>query len=114
MGAIKQWVAKATGADVQADITARGADEQANAIRDSSQKAANAAREAAAQSARQQEAAAAQRAAEGAAADTLNKPLENADVQLSGVTDPSQSASAANKKRRQTFGIGSAGSGVNI
>ena len=50
--------------------------------------------------------------AEGAAADALSKPMQAADVQLAPSTGESVSATA--KKRRQTFGIGSAGSGVNI
>ena len=113
MGFVKQIAAKATGADVQADIAARQADAQAVAIREASQKSAAAAQAAATQLARQQESGAARAAAEGAAADALSAPVENPDVQLGGVKDQ-QTASAANKKRRQTFGIGSAGSGVNI
>lgn len=113
MGALKNWVAKTTGADVAADAAERGAEEQARAIRDSASKAAAAANEAAAQTARSQEQAAARNAAEGAASDALSKPLENADVQIGGVNDGSTSAGLS-RKRRQSFGIGSSGAGVNI
>jgi hypothetical protein len=113
MGFVKQVVGKLTGADVAADATERAADQQASAIRDSAAKAASQAQEAAAQSARQQESAAARNAAEGAAADAMNKPIQNADIQLDGI-NTEQSASATSRKRRQQFGVGSAGSGVNI
>lgn len=91
----------------------RGADQQAAAVRQAGEAAAKQAQEAAAQAGRQQELNSARNAAEGAAKDALSKPVENADVQLSGVTDPSSSANASARKRRQTFGIGS-NSGVNI
>lgn len=87
---------------------------QAEAVRKSAQQAAKQAQEAVAQSTRQQEQAAARNAAEGAAADALNKPLENADVQIGGPVNTGQSSSAASRKRRQTFGVGSSGSGVQI
>ena len=112
MGFLKQVAAKLTGADVAADATERSAQEQADATRQAASAAARSAQEAAAQSARQQENNAARAAAEGAASDALSKPLENADVQLTQVG--TESASAQSKKRRQTFGIGSAGTGVNI
>lgn len=114
MGFLKQQVAKLTGADVAADSAERAAEDQAAAIRKSSEQAAKAASEAAAQSARQQEQTAARNAAEAAAADALNKPMENADVQIGGLPNAEQSVSATARKRRQTFGMGSAGSGVNI
>ena len=114
MGLIKQAVAKITGADVAADIAERAATEQSAAIRKSAEQAAKASQEAAAQSARQQEQTAARNAAESAAADALNKPMENADVQIGGLPNAEQSVSATARKRRQTFGVGSAGAGVNI
>lgn len=127
MGAIKKWVGDdvyKTLFDPLADLrdgpkraaeeTARAAEKQAEAIRASSERAAKAATETAAQTARQQEQAAARNAAEGAAADALNKPLENADVQIGGPVNTGQSSSAASRKRRQTFGVGSSGSGVQI
>ena len=114
MGALKNWVAKATGADVAGDAAERGAEEQSRAIRESASKAAAQANEAAAQAARSQEQSAARNAAEGAASDALSKPLENADVQIGGVKDGSVSSAGLSRKRRQTFGVGSAGSGVNI
>lgn len=114
MGFLKQVVAKVTGADVAADAAERAAEEQASAIRKSSEKAAKAAQESAAQAARQQEATAARNAAESAAADALNKPMEVADVQIGGLPNADQPVSATARKRRQVFGIGSSGSGVNI
>lgn len=108
---LKDAIGKVTGADVAADISARSAQDQADAIRQSSERAAKAAQESAAQTARQQEQAAARSAAQAAAADLLNKPMQNADVQLGGVNQ--DSVSATQRKRRQTFGIGSS-SGVNI
>lgn len=127
MGAIKKWVGDETyktifdpAADqrdapkLAAEATKRAAEQQAEAIRVSSERAAKAATEAAAQTAHQQEQAAARNAAEGAAADALNKPLENADVQIGGPVNTGQSSSAASRKRRQTFGVGSSGSGVQI
>lgn len=114
MGFVKKWVGDFTGANQAADAAERGAEDQSVAIRASADRAAKASQEAAAQASRQQEQAAARNAAEGAAADALNKPLENADVQINGPADTSQSASAASRKRRQTFGIGSSSSGVQI
>jgi len=114
MGALKSWVAKGTGADQAAAAAERSAEEQAQALRESATKSAAQANEAAAQSARQQEQAAARNAAEGAAADALAKPMQSADVQISGVTDPNSSASGLARKRRQQFGMGSSNSGVNI
>ena len=111
--ALKSIAAKITGADVAADQMARAADAQANASRAAAQLASKNTQEAAAQSARQQEQGAARAAAQGAAADAQAKPLQEADVQLAaGPVGGSVSANA--RKRRQTFGIGSAGSGVNI
>ena len=112
MGFIRQIVAKATGADQSADAAERAGEDQAAATRNAADRAAKAAQEAAAQTARTQEAAAARAAAEGAAADAISKPVENPDVQLA--TPVAESASGAAKKRRSTFGVGSAGSGVNI
>lgn len=114
MGAIKKWVGELTGANAAADAAERAAEDQSNAIRSSADRAAKNAAESAAQTARQQEQAAARNAAEGAAADALNKPLENADVQIGGPVNTGQSSSAASRKRRQTFGVGSSGSGVQI
>ena len=112
MGFLKQAAAKLTGADVAGDAAERGAMEQANATREAAARAAASAQEAAAQTGRQQEANAARAAAEGAASDALAKPVENPDVQLAPSSGESVSAQA--KKRRQTFGVGSAGTGVNI
>lgn len=112
MGAIKQWTSKLMGTDVAADIAERQGEEQAATTRKAAESAARNAQEAAAQSVRMIEQQAARSAAEGAAADALSKPLEVADVALGGV-DTGQSVSAAARKRRQTFGVGSS-SGVNI
>lgn len=112
MGAIKKWVAAATGADLAADATERGAEEQAAAVRDAATKAAAQANEAAAQAARSQADAAARAAAQGKAADLLSKPVENADVNIG--QPATESAAGATRKRRTTFGVGSANSGVNI
>jgi hypothetical protein len=114
MAFIKDTLAKATGADVQADATRRAAEDQAAAIRESAARAAKSAQDAAVQAGTQQTLNAARDAATSAATDKLDKPVENADVQLSGPTDPTASASATARKRRQTFGIGSASSGVQI
>jgi hypothetical protein len=48
----------------------------------------------------------------GAATDALTVPLENPDIQLSATPDASAAATA--RKRRQTFGTGTSGTGVNI
>lgn len=112
MGYIKKAVSSLTGADVAADATERAADQQAQAIRESSQRAAAAAQEAASQTARQQEQAAARNAAQTAAAELLDKPVENVDVQLSGI--PTETATATSRKRRATFGLGGGATGVNI
>ena len=112
MGFIKEWVAKATGADVQADIAERSAAAQAASVREAAERSAKATQEAAAQTARVQEQAAARAAAEAKAADVLAKPVENVDVQLGGV--PTESASASARRRRATFGVGVRSSGVNI
>lgn len=112
MGFVSQIAAKLTGADVQADIAQRGANAQAEATRRAAESATKATQEAASQAARQQESQAARAAAQGAAADLLEKPMENPDVQLDDVSGVSASATA--KKRRQSFGVGSAGTGVNI
>lgn len=85
---------------------------QADAMRASAEKAAAAAQAAARQTAVQQEQAAARNAAEGRAKDATSKPMESADVQVSGPST-GESASAVARKRRQTFGVGSS-SGVNI
>lgn len=114
MGFIKNTAAKITGADVAADATIRAAEDQSAAIRESAARAATSAQDAAVQAGTQQTLNAARDAATSAAADSLNKPVENADVQLSGPTDPTASASATARKRRQTFGVGSVASGVQI
>lgn len=112
MGFIRQTAAKLTGADIQADAADRGATAQADATRQAAEASSKAAQESAAQSARLQEQAAARNAAQGAAADAINTPLDNPDVQLSGPQD--QSAAATTRKRRSAFGVSSAGTGVNI
>ena len=112
MGFVRQLVSKATGADQAADAAERGATDQAAATRAAADRASKASQEAAAQTARTQEAAAARAAAEGAAADIISKPVDTPDVQLT--TPVAESASAAAKKRRSSFGVGSSGSGVNI
>jgi hypothetical protein len=113
MGFVKQLGAKLTGADVQADAMERGANEQAAATRAAAEQAAAAAQDAAkqtaAQSARLQANSAAQSAALAAAGDTVSQPPETPEVQVADVAP-----SGAAKKRREKFGIGSAGSGVNI
>lgn len=88
------------------------ANKQAEAVRKAGEKAAAQSQEAARQASRQQEMSAAREAAQGAAADAKDTPMETPDVQLDGVQ--TQSASGQSRKRRQSFGIGSAGSGVNI
>jgi hypothetical protein len=114
MGVIKDTVAKFTGADQAADATRRAAEDQAAAVREAGQRAAKSAQDAAVQAGTQQTLNAARDAATSAAADKLDKPVENADVQLAGPTDPTSSAAATARKRRQTFGVGSASSGVQI
>lgn len=105
-------IGKITGATAQAKAVERAAAQQAEATRKSSEAAAAATRESAAQAARQQEAAVARNAATAAAAEQLSKPLETAEVQLDEA--PTESASGAARKRRQQFGIGSVGTGVQI
>lgn len=106
-------VSKLTGADRQARATEQAAEQQATATRQAAAQAAQAARESAAQSARQQEAVAARAAAEGAAADALSRPAEQADVNL--VTPTAGGSTSDNaRRRRQLFGLGSGGTGVNI
>lgn len=112
MGFVRKVVGSLTGATAQADATRQAADQQAAATREAADQTARANQEAAAQTARQQEIAAARIAAQGAAADTLDKPLENPDVQLTAA--PVAGASATLKKRRATFGVGSADTGVRI
>jgi hypothetical protein len=114
MAFVKQAAAKVTGADKAADEAKRAAEDQAAAVRAAGERAAKAAQDAAVQASKQMEMSAARTAAEGAAADALSKPVENADVQLNGPVDTTQSAAASARKRRQTFGVGSAASGVNI
>ena len=112
MGFVKKVVSSLTGADVAADATERGAEAQAAATRSAAEATSRTAQEAAAQAARQQEQAASRAAAQGAAEDALNRPMENPDVQL---TAPgTESAAATSRRRRQTFGVGTASSGVNI
>ena len=106
-------ISKLTGADKQAKAVTAAANAQAETTRQAAEASSKAAREAAAQAARQQEAGAARSAAEGAAADALSKPLENADVELGGVAGNISATSYARRKR-QTFGLGVGGSGVNI
>jgi hypothetical protein len=101
-----------TGATAAANQVRDAADIQAAAVRQSAADAAKQAQEAAAQTARMQEQTAARSAAQGAAADALAVPLENADVQIG--PNPIESVSATARKRRQTFGIGSASAGVSI
>lgn len=112
MGFIRQVASKITGADVQADVTQRAADQQAEATRSAAEQAAKATQEASAQAARMQESAAARATATSAASDLLNKPMENVDVRATPKTN--ESAIAASRKRRQSFGIGAGSTGVNI
>ena len=112
MGFVSKVVGKLTGADKAAKATEQAARVQAEAIQQSSAAASKAARESAAHATRLQEDAAARNAAAGAAADALSVPLENPDIQLGGVS--TDSSSATSRKRRQVFGVGSAGAGVNI
>lgn len=109
MNAIKSTAAKITGADVAADAAHRGADEQAAATRQAADTAANAARQAAQQTATLQADSAARQAALSASAEALAVKPETPEVT---VADKPLAGAAA--KRRQKFGIGSAGSGVNI
>lgn len=111
MGFIRQSVAKLTGADVQADIATRQADEQAQAVRAASEAAAKATQEQAAQAAKLQEAATARAVAQAAAADKAETPIQSPDVQLT----PNVGSAIGNaRKKRQSFGIGAGGTGVNI
>lgn len=81
--------------------------------RQAAQAAAKSEREAAAQSARQQELAAQREAAQRAAEDAEGtKSGEKAEVNLGA--DEEGTVRAQARKRRQTFGLGSSGTGVNI
>jgi hypothetical protein len=111
MGFVKQTVAKATGADVQADAAQRAADEQASATRSAADAAARSSQEQAAQAARSMEANAARATAQAAAADAASKPVENVDVNLGKASGVSASGTARN--RRAKFGVGTTG-GVSI
>lgn len=112
MGFVRQAAAKLTGADVQADAMERSAEQQAQAVKQAAELSAKTAQEGAAQAARLQESSAARNAAQSAAAETMSKPLENADVQL-GAKDTG-SAVGAVRKRRASFGVGVPSNGVNI
>ena len=112
MGQIRQWGAKATGADVQADIAERAAQAQAAATTAAAQAANKAAQEQAAQASRSMEANAARATAQAAAADAADKPVEDPDINIAGTGG--SSASGVAKARRAKFGVGSAGSGVSI
>jgi len=112
MGFVRKVVGNITGANQAAAATTAAADQQASATREAAAQTARANQEAAAQTARAQELAAQRIAAQGAAADTLATPIETPDVQLG--TPAATSASASVRKRRATFGVGSAGTGVNI
>ena len=113
MGFVRELVSKLTGADQQADAISRGAQEQAAATRAAADQAATATREATKQSAQQSAALAANSAARSAALsaseDAISKPPENPEVKIEEEV-PAGTA----KKRREKFGIGSAGTGVNI
>ena len=110
---VSRVVGSLTGANQRARATERAAAQQAAATRQAAAQAAQAARESAAQVARQQEAVAARAAAEGAAADALSRPVEEADVNVAPPT-AGGSVSANARRRRQVFGLGSGGVGVNI
>lgn len=112
MGFIKKVVGEVTGANAAADQAERSAYDQAAATRAAAESSAKAAQEAAAQSARQQEATVARMAANAAAADAVNTPLDNPDVQLT--LPQTTSAAATSRKKRATFGIGASNTGVNI
>lgn len=112
MGFIRKVVGDLTGANQAAEATKQNADLQANTTRQAAEATQKATLESAAQAARQQEQAAARAAAEGAAADAVTTPMANPDVQLTAPTG--SSASAAARKRRQTFGTGTYNAGVNI
>lgn len=112
MGFVKQISSKITGADIEQDVNQRNAAAQAANTRAQADATAKATKEATIQAARVQESAAARASAQSAAADQLSKPLENADVALTPSTG--ESAVSQSRKRRQSFGIGSANTGVNI
>lgn len=112
MGFVRKVVGEVTGANSAARATMRAAETQAAATREAADATSKANQEAAAQTARQQELAAQRIAAQGAAADTLATPIDTPDVQLDA--PDTTSASAAVRKRRATFGVGSASTGVNI
>lgn len=114
MGFIREVISKITGADQQADAINRGAQEQAAATRAAAEQSANATREATKQSAQQSAALAANSAARSAALsaseEAIAKPPESPTVTV----DAPAADSGTAKKRREKFGIGSAGTGVNI
>lgn len=90
----------------------RAATQQADENRKAAESAAKANQESAAQAARQQEQAAARAAAQAKAAEDT-KPVDDApDVKL--VDPEDEKGTSAARKRRQSFGIGSAATGVNI
>ncbi len=103
-------IAKITGQDVRDDISQRQAAAQAEATKAAAEASAKATREAAAQATRQMELQAARAAAESAKADTLEKPMENADVLL---TTSEASSPTVARRRRSQFGTGYS-AGVNI
>lgn len=97
----------------QARAIEAAANQQAEATRQSAEAASRAARESAAQAQRQIEQNAARNAAVGVASEALAVPLENADVQLEA-TNAGASVAGTARKRRASFGLGTASSGVNI
>jgi hypothetical protein len=107
--AIQDTVGKVTGATQQADAMRDAASQQAAATRAAAEQAAAATNESAKQSAAQIAATAQRAAAASASAEALSKAPENPDVQIG-----TPASGSAVKKRRQQFGIGSAGTGVNI
>ena len=109
MGFVQKVVGSITGANKQAKAIQAGAEEQAAATRQAASSAADAARQSAQQTATMQASSAARNAAVSESAELLSKPVESADVQI----DVAPSSGEA-KKRREKFGIGSAGVGVNI
>lgn len=113
MGFLREWVSKLTGQDQVADQIGRAAKDQADATRQAADQAAMATREATKQSAQQSAALAANSAARSAALsaseDAISKAPESPVVRIEEAT-PVGTA----KKRREKFGIGGSGTGVNI
>lgn len=109
MGFVKKVVGDITGANAQADQQRRAAEDAAAATRAAAEQAATASREAAKQSATQVQMSQERATALSQSAEATKATPDNPDVQVADT----QVAGAA-RKRRAKFGIGSAGTGVNI